>query len=216
MLFRVVSLSFFLATTLHAGWKKIPATEFPMKPPPAPGSAEYKRDFKVLHQLQDSRTAEDCKLALEQEHTSFNVFFADVPGLLSAREASTVEPFITEVLDYAESISDTYKKKFKRVRPYNTDPTIKPCIVGPTSNKSYPSAHATISATGACVLGELFPNRADKFYQRGKQSGDLRVLVGVHHPSDVEAGQWLAKRICERLQEDSDFKEKLEKVESRL
>ena len=44
----------------------------------------------------------------------------------------------------------------------------------------------------------------------GKYLGDIRFIVGVHHPSDVAAGQKLGQDICKRLLRNADFKEEIE------
>ncbi|MGH2930169.1 MAG: hypothetical protein ACRDL8_18340, partial [Solirubrobacteraceae bacterium] len=54
-------------------------------------------------------------------------------------------------------------------------------------------------------LGQIFPDRADKLTAWGQYVGQLRVIAGVHHPTDVAAGQALAASICSWLTEQGDF-----------
>ena len=70
---------------------------------------------------------------------------------------------------------------------------------------SYPSGHATRGIIFALVLAELVPAQKDAILARGKQIGDDRVLAGVHFPSDVVAGQTLAKAILAQLMASEAF-----------
>ena len=65
---------------------------------------------------------------------------------------------------------------------------------------------------GACVLAEIFPAKASEIISYGNYLGELRVIVGVHHPSDVRAGQSLAQRICDKLLSLTDFQNELERL----
>ena len=73
-----------------------------------------------------------------------------------------------------------------------------------------------MATAGACVLSELFPSEKSAFKSYAKRTGDLRWIVGVHHPSDVKAGQTLGQQICDRLLEESDFVAELDALRSEL
>ena len=75
----------------------------------------------------------------------------------------------------------------------------------PGGSKSYPSSHAAVAATEACILGALFPEKKDRLMEYGLYLGNLRAIVGVHHPSDILAGQKLGADICARLLGNSAF-----------
>ena len=94
---------------------------------------------------------------------------------------------------------------------FTVPPRLAPKPGGATS---YPSSHATEGAVDACVLGLIFPDRAAQLTGYGRYVGDLRVISGVHHPSDVAAGPELAAAICGRLVQESDFNAEVAKLRS--
>ncbi|MBC7801295.1 MAG: phosphatase PAP2 family protein [Gemmatimonadaceae bacterium] len=90
------------------------------------------------------------------------------------------------------------KYAYWTIRPFQLDPAFK--TVFPTPNHpSYPAAHACYSMTSALVLGGLFPRDAAAVLALGRESGDSRVWAGIHYPSDVAAGQDLARQVAGRV-----------------
>jgi membrane-associated phospholipid phosphatase len=50
----------------------------------------------------------------------------------------------------------------------------------------------------ATVLAHLFPGEAATLGALARESGESRVWGGLHYPSDVAAGQELARRVAQR------------------
>ncbi len=203
------------ASPAFCAWRGLAAGDFAVAPPPAPGSPENAADFATLLKLQADRSQKDCDLAMTQKIPDFHSLF-DSSGLLSAPELAAVGPFMAEISRVTDRIAGVFKKEYMRPRPYNEDPRIQPCADKPGGSMSYPSGHATDAAVDACVLGQIFPDRAGRLAAYGKYLGDLRAIVGVHHPSDVVAGQDLGGQICSRLLQEGDFQSELSGVESSL
>lgn len=196
----------------HADWDNLPSTDFEIEPFPTKGSSAQKRDFEILFEYQKTNRGPACELADKQPHPSFSVFF-EKSGLLSKSEARLVKNLMSKVIDRMERITSYHKDHFKRPRPYQMNGKIKPCVsFKPSGHRSYPSSHASTAQAGACVLAEIFPDRKEQFYSLGKYLGDLRVIVGVHHPSDVEAGQKLGQEFCVRILEDYRFRRALKEL----
>lgn len=203
------------AGSAFASWQDIPATDFKLAPPPAPGSAESDQDYAQLLKLQASRKPEECASAAAQTAPDFQSLFAE-SGILTKSELTAVGPFLDSTSKLVAKISGYFKKQFARPRPYDADPRIKPCIAKPGGATAYPSTHATAGVVDACVLGQLFSRRADILASYGRHVGELRVIAGVHHPSDVAAGQTLGSQICERLLKEADFSAELARVKAAL
>jgi acid phosphatase (class A) len=201
--------------TALADWSKVASKDFTVENYPAEGSPENKADYDELLALQRNRSEKDCALATKQKYPDFKIFFGD-SGLLAADEIETVLPLLNRVAKLSERVTDYFKHQFERPRPYDADKRIHPCAVKPTGSLSYPSAHASSAALDACVLAELFPNRAKKIVEYGSYLGDLRAISGVHHPSDVAAGKQLGKDICEYLLGDESFQADLKEVNQGL
>jgi acid phosphatase (class A) len=172
-------------------------------PPPKKHSKKYKADFELLHQWQLQRTERQCEEAAEQAVPSFDAFFGPQRGLLSKKEIKASKPFVERAMKYAEGVAEHYKLLHARPRPYQTDSSLEPCIEGPTGRKSYPSSHATLSHLGACLLAEFYPAKAAALLDAGDCYAELRLIAGVHHPSDIEAGRMLAEQICRRILDES-------------
>ncbi len=106
----------------------------------------------------------------------------------------------------ATNLAYAFKNHFKRPRPYQIVKDLQPCLVKPGYDESYPSGHAALGAIGGCLLAQRFPDKAYYLEQQGRIVGDLRVIGGVHNPSDVVAGQSLARQICDRLLSNPSFR----------
>jgi acid phosphatase (class A) len=147
---------------------------------------------------------------------SLESFFGPEIGVLSSEEVEALETLMDEVVETVTTETRHFKIHYARVRPYNKDRSIAPCIHKPKGDQSYPSAHAAAGVVAGSVLEKLFPRRADAIREAGLQIGENRVIGGVHHPSDVKAGRELGEQIWEALQEDSAFKRDLAKAKRAL
>ncbi len=212
---RLALSALLLAGPAAASWQDIPSTDFPMATPPAAGTPESDRDYEQLLKLQAERKPEQCALAAGQAIPDFQSLFG-ASGILSKAEADAVAPFVNAASKFLSKVSGYYKKKFARPRPYSADARVQPCIEKPGGATSYPSTHAAAGVFDACVLGRLFPDRAGILASHGRDAGDLRVIAGVHHPSDVAAGQDLGARICARVLKEGDFLAELARVKATL
>ena len=183
----------------YADWTQIPSSEFFLPNPPQPGSQAYRRDFEELRRWQQTRDEKACALGRAQQAPTVSAFFGPSSGLLTADEYQRAEPRLQEIFKFADRIAGYFKTKYHRKRPYDTDRGIVPCVAKPGGQRAYPSSHAALAAVGACELAKLYPAKAKRIIDYGAYLGRLRVIVGVHHPSDVEAGQSLARQICDRL-----------------
>lgn len=178
---------------------QIPSSDFSLPNPPQAGSAAYRRDFELLHQWQKSRDPKVCALGQSQTSPTVEAFFGPTAGILTTDEYDRAEASLEKIFKFADRVAGYFKTKYHRTRPYDVDSSLTPCVTKPGGQKSYPSSHATLAAVGACALAKLYPAKAKKLADYGAYLGWLRAMVGVHHPSDVAAGQSLAKQICDRL-----------------
>jgi acid phosphatase (class A) len=167
---------------------------------PKAGSAEEAEDFKILMDYQQTRTAEDCKFAEDDSHTSLDVLFGGKGGILSKSEVIKMKLFLVNAYANAGANSLIAKKLYKRPRPYLANSEIKPCI-GTEKSYAYPSGHTLMARLLARVLSRVYPERADKLIARAAEYSLNRVIGGVHHPSDVEASVILADYLAELMVE---------------
>jgi acid phosphatase (class A) len=204
-------LSIFASAPASAAWQSISASDFEVPPPPAPGSPGDQQDFATLFILQDSRTPQQCAVAASMPIPDFKSLYGP-SGILTSSEMTAVQPFLDAVSQKVSAVAGVFKKEYSRPRPYNENKKIQPCADKPGGAASYPSGHATEGAVDACVLAQIFPGRASRLADWGQYIGELRVIAGVHHPTDVAAGQALAASICSWLLEQGDFNAEVSKL----
>jgi membrane-associated phospholipid phosphatase len=101
------------------------------------------------------------------------------------------------------------KINYKRKRPNELDPSIKPVINAPLTY-SYPCEHSVTAAAAAYLLAYFFPEKSDSIMQMAHAASQSRVDAGVQFPSDVEAGwklgEQVAKQIIEKAKNDGSAK----------
>lgn len=101
------------------------------------------------------------------------------------------------------------KLKYKRKRPHDVDPSLKPAINAPLTY-SYPCEHSVTAAAAAYTLAYFFPAKADSIMQMAHAASQSRVDAGLQFPSDAEAGwklgEQVAKEIIEKAKNDGSAK----------
>ena len=97
------------------------------------------------------------------------------------------------------------KAKYKRKRPNELDPSVKPVINAPLTY-SYPCEHSVTAAAAAYMLAYFFPEKKDSIMQMAHAASQSRVNAGVQFQSDVDAGwklgEQVAKEIIEKAKND--------------
>ena len=97
------------------------------------------------------------------------------------------------------------KVKYKRKRPNELDPSVKPFITAPLTF-SYPCEHSVTAAAAAYMLVYFFPEKTDSIMQMAHAASQSRVNAGVQFQSDVDAGwklgEQVAKEIIEKAKND--------------
>jgi acid phosphatase (class A) len=174
-------------------------------PYPARGSFAEALDLNTLLYYQETRTPEQCRLAGLESSASLSNFFGKHHGLLTKKELRWLKiKLLSPLVRTAVRIGLT-KRSFKRPRPYLTWPEIKPCIAKESST-AYPSGHATLARVYARLLSKIYPERAERFMARANEAAELRVIGGVHHPSDIEAGKKFGDSVALKILGKKDFK----------
>jgi hypothetical protein len=82
----------------------------------------------------------------------------------------------------------------KRPRPTAFDFSLTATLTNPQS-PSYPCEHATVAGAASTVLAYLFPDKADEFKARARESTQVWVEAGLHYPSDIKAGLELGQAV---------------------
>ena len=173
-------------------------------PYPARGSEAEAKDFEIMLSLQETRTDEQCAFAATHEQATLkNIFYKD-NGPLTNREANRLTVLLLKA--YAEAGVNIYFAKgvYKRPRPYISRPDIVPCI-DREGSYAYPSGHTTVARVFARILSRIYPERAEAFMKRADEAAQNRVLGGVHHPSDIEAGKKLGDYLSDHVMKSTNI-----------
>lgn len=170
---------------------------------PAAGSDADKEDLAVVRRWQVERTEAQCQAAKAQTDATYDDFFGAVSPFGNPA-ADEVEKIFSKVRTDTGSIVYLLKEKYKRPRPFLRDPALTPCIAK-ASGYSYPSGHAATARVFGLMLSALVPANAGTYMRYADLSALNRVISGVHHPSDIEAGKTLGDAIYKALRQNNNF-----------
>lgn len=176
------------------------------KPPSADSTAE-KSDLMKLHAIERSRSADDIAHARADARERDIFIFSTVLGdefnatalPLTARFSAHIED---DVLADAEPVKDD----LPRARPYNIDETLHPVCKRKKRDDSYPSGHTITGYVMALTLSSMLPEKRSAIFARADDYAHNRLVCGVHHPSDVEAGKEIAYALYGRLEASAKFR----------
>jgi acid phosphatase (class A) len=175
--------------------------------PPSADSAAEKSDLTELHAIERSRSAEDIAHARADARERDIFIFRTVLGdkfnaaalPLTARLSANIE---SDVLADAEPV----KGDLPRARPYNIDETLHPVCKHKKRDDSYPSGHTITGYVMALTLASMLPEKRTAIFARADDYAHNRLVCGVHHPSDVEAGKEIAYALYGRLEASAKFR----------
>lgn len=171
---------------------------------PAPGSPEQAADEKEILKLTKQRTKSECDQAKIEAPVSLDNFFGPKKSELTKEQVDALSVFFEQVRNDADFFIQQMKIDFPRKRPFLYMNEVKPCVPKEVTG-AYPSGHATLSKLYALILTDMFPTNAEKFEKRSLEVGKHRILSGMHHPSDIEAGRKLAQLIYKELKKSKKF-----------
>jgi membrane-associated phospholipid phosphatase len=168
--------------------------------PPAYQSPVWRAELVAVQEAVAHRTS-------EQEHAA--LFWAGGPGTVTpaglwgeiARSLILRDdldlPHAARVLALVSvAVADGFvccwdaKYAYWTARPITADPSLD--VLFPTPPfPSYTSAHSTISAAAATVLGHLFPTDEGDLLANAEEAKDSRLWAGIHFPIDNDMGATL-------------------------
>ena len=94
-----------------------------------------------------------------------------------------------------------YKNIYNRARPSQVAPNIINKESGTLLNSktantpAYPSGHAFQSYYLGKILSTKFPEKKDEIMKIAKRISDIRIIAGLHYPSDRDFAHWLVDNI---------------------
>ena len=89
-----------------------------------------------------------------------------------------------------------YKKLYNRARPFQVAPQIVDALHSTTANTpAYPSGHAFQAYYAAKLLSQWEPARKKEWDAIAERVANIRIIAGLHYPSDRD----FARRLVDKL-----------------
>lgn len=179
--------------------------------PPSPADSPATRlELDELLQIQRTRTPEQVAAARADRKTDVHRFF----GALGLDADSP--PHLPELERLAEIVEDDLriqvrgaKERFRRLRPYEIEPRLEPCIDDVRGDLSYPSGHAAYAYAMYRLLAGIVPEREPELRARAEEFARQRMVCGVHFPSDLVAGDRAAGMVFAELERSAQYRRDL-------
>jgi len=204
-------------------------------PPPAEGSAAARSDLAAVLAAQRAARGTPRRALAIADSLGSCARFADAlghEGLFDApaadaaaagNDAAQALAFLDRVAIQASGFTGAAKRSYLRARPYLLEPRVerladvapgqalpagaKPDYFEERDHTGYPSGHGAFGATCAILLAGMVPERSAPLFERGRQYGESRIIVGAHRPRDIEAGRTAAAAAVALMQDDACFRE---------
>jgi acid phosphatase (class A) len=204
----LLSILLFSQSALADGGGTSPATvelSNLLPPPPAAGSIAARHDLQVVLSTQQTRTAADMVAAkADAERSVFR--FADVFGTsFQASALPKTAALFTRTAELDKEAVKEAKEYWQRPRPSVVSSQVHPLSKEKANDWSYPSGHSTFGYTTAVLLANMVPEKRAAIFARADVYAEHRIVMGVHFPSDVEAGHIAGTVIADDILRDPGF-----------
>lgn len=186
--------------------------------PPTAGGPEAAADLETTYRVYHAGTDEERAKGLDEvKLTIFHFAPAIGPWFQRGRFPKT-EALFREVEAETKAVTNAGKKHWQRLRPYHADPARFPNAIErePSTDYSYPSGHSTRGTVYSLLLAELFPEKREALVAKGRETGWLRVIGGVHYPTDIYAGRVLGQALAAAFLKNEAFQHDLAAARAEL
>jgi hypothetical protein len=184
------------------------ARQFRPGPPPAFGKKKFNAALAEIRHISDTRTQAQIDIAtfwaLSNGTPTTSGFWIErasefiVQNGLSEREATHVFALLSATMFDAQIGCWDAKLTYWLIRPWKADPLITVVkAVGMPNHPSYPSGHSCLSASGASVISEFFPDKRAQLDAMVTEAGLSRMYGGIHYRFDIEAGAELGRDVAQ-------------------
>lgn len=178
-----------------------------LPPPPAAGSLAAQHDLQAVLAAQRARTpAEAAAAKADAVHSVFRL--TDELGTpLQADALPKTAAFFARVAALDKVEVKQAKLYWRRPRPSLVSSQVKPLSKEKSGDWSYPSGHATFGYSSAVLLANMLPEKRAAIFARADLYGHHRIVMGVHFPTDVEAGRLAGTVMADRILHDPSWRQ---------
>jgi acid phosphatase (class A) len=183
--------------------------------PPSPDSHAQQADLEAVLSSQMQRSDIEAYAAQLDGGLSALQWAQAVLGKDYAPEKHPEAFALFEVVraDISKTLDVVKDKGPQRKRPHQQDARVKPSLsVQAHETNSWPSARSAASRVWAGVLSDLFPNKKIELAAAAERTAALRLIGGVHYPSDIAAGKRLADAFLIKLREHPEYQARLKRI----
>ena len=226
-------VSFMKRMVVKPNYLRLPMSEFRLPEFPANSSTQTKAEIDYLLKLQETaRTPEKLKESLDFAGVYYSPSATtDSPNWKKLRQnlfhmgrqlgpwfspdsLPVTANFMAKLWADGSYYFWSLKFKYNRTRPYMLDKRIK--HLDDTNFQAYPSGHSSASWVAAFVYNEILPLHKNLFEKNAYDMAFSREILGVHFPSDSEAGRIFARQLVNYLLENEEFNQDLAKAKAEV
>jgi acid phosphatase (class A) len=207
---------------------RVPLDQLKLPVCPANSSAQTRAEIDYLLRLQEQRSEAEGKRALyyadwgyssalkpgdaDYAKTRANLFYVgrSIGSWFNPDSLPLTAALVGRMWRDASFHIWSLKFKYARIRPVVIDPRIK--NLQETDWAAFPSGHAAYAHILAYLYSELAPEFSDIFLTDARNIAHSREIIGVHYPSDSEAGRIFARHFVNALLQNEKFKAEFAKV----
>lgn len=204
-----------------------------LPPALAADSALQKQDMAAVLAMQQARTPELIKRA--QADRDFQGFATVLGAKFTADAIPMAAAFIRKATGETSAMVDRVKDCWQRPRPFIVSKDVQtaenaghnmmtkpgavvkneapheagsPCkaVETPVASYSYPSGAANNGLTAGILLAQMVPEKRSEIFARAWEFGENRIVLGLHFPSDIEAGRLNATAMIAVMMQNPAFK----------
>jgi acid phosphatase (class A) len=149
----------------------------------------------ILKKQQDVAELDRRRLEIEEEALGPPAYYRRML-MLDERRRPLTGAMLGRAVRWSFPVIMHYKHKYKRPRPTQLEPAIRPLVDCP-NHAAYPSGHSTQAHLVALVIGAV-ADREDvqtALWKAGDRIAQNREYAGLHYESDSKAGEALAKAL---------------------
>ena len=176
-------------TGLDIDWKNLIAN------PPPNRSEQTKSELRKVQLMSSNLIEEEVRLVHEVDKDPGLLFVSTLQDKKLPYPKDEIEAYWSVIYPIVMNL----KWFYNRPRPYQLGPKygmeIKYIRTETHHTPAYPSGHTSYGHLVSLILSEKYPEYAKDFKTFSDQTGEARVLQGVHYPSDNDAAVKLTNNI---------------------
>ncbi|MBL8516398.1 MAG: hypothetical protein JNM76_05450 [Betaproteobacteria bacterium] len=178
-----------------------------LPPPPDTGSLADQTDKLTLLAVQAARSPAESFEAKRDAGSGPMPWAASLLGAdFSAEKYPQLAKLLADVRDDYDPLAHVSPHPARK-RPSEQDARVQPLV--PFRHASYPSARTMGTRIWAHVIGDVMPQHRAALVAHAEKSAWLRVVAGVHFPSDLAGGLRVADAFIARLSVNEAYRARI-------